>query len=428
MSDNKESKDKELIPYIAETLRSYELPYKQGAWEQFTSKRSRSLWAIMWPYASVAALLLVVTGLYLFRTPIIPVPEGVTETAETADQSPIYPEQHAVIPESVEPVAVTVTRPAPAKARPIATALPEARSEIVVAESEIVVADVPVQEESVIETATAVTEQAPAPDIVIAENQPDRFLQMVHREQQVARQPTESPSASRHTTGKKWDIGLVLAPAANDQQLQMSGGVSFAYRLTDRLSVGSGVSIAQLGVERSSVLGGSPLSQGPQVSSSYESTTSWGKNMVRADVPLENKELESIRTQVVGLDIPLDFRFHINPRFYASAGASFFAVLNEERINNYARHVNHMLTVENSLGESSIQPVAETQHVSETTTDQPLSNSSYNGFINFSVGHRLPLFRRIGISLEPFYKLPVGRLAARDVNLSYGGMKVTAGF
>src|SRR5690606_13026313 len=258
----------ELIPYIAETLRSYELPYKQGAWEQFASKRSRPLWAVMWPYASVAALLSVVAGLYLFRTPAIPVPEGVTETAETADQPTIYPEQHAVIPEPMEPAAVTVTRSAHAKARPIATALPEARSEIVVAESEIVVADVPVQEESVMEAATAVTEQVPVPDIVIAENQPDRFLQMIRREQQVAGQPTESPSASRHTAGKKWDIGLVLAPAANDQQLQLSGGISFAYRLTDRLSVGSGVSIAQLGVERASALGGSPLPQGPQASPS----------------------------------------------------------------------------------------------------------------------------------------------------------------
>lgn len=443
MSDNKE-KDKELIAYIAEKLREHELPYKQGAWENFSSGQKKPLRAVLWPYASVAAVLLLVAGLYWFRTPAIHGPETANATAETAfapGQPAGAPEQPGTVTSgSVEPVAAA-KRQKDSDVRPAVGVITRTPPAIVESAS---FASTP---EPVADTSAPVSDQAPSV-IAIAEEQPvipqetgqpavsdeDRFLQLLRREQQIAGQSTSSSGHSRAAM-KKWDVGLVLAPAANEQQMQLSGGVSFAYRLTDRISVGSGVSIAQLGVERAPVLAGgmppqasSPGPQGPQASPSFESAVEGVKNMAPADRLVENKVLESVRTQVVGLDIPLDFRFHIHPRFYASAGASFFAVLNEERTNNYTKQMSRMADVADKFGQSSMQPVVETQHVSEAAGDQPLSSSGYNGFINLSVGHRLPLSRRFGISLEPFYKLPVGRLAGQDVNLSYGGMRVTAGF
>ncbi len=398
MSDNKE-KDRELIAYIAEKLREHELPYKQGAWEKFSSGQKKPLWAVLWPYASVAAVLLLVAGLYWLRTPAVHRPETANATRETAfapGQPEDSPEQPGTVTSgSVVPVADAKRQKDP-DARPAVRII--TRTSPAVMES----ASFTSTPETVADTSAPVADQAPSviamaeeQPAVIAEERPvvpqetgqpavseeDRFLQLLRREQQIAGQPTGS-SGHHHAAVKKWDVGLVLAPAANEQQMQLSGGVSFAYRLTDRISVGSGVSIAQLGVERAPVLaGGAPPQaspsgpqgvQGPQGTQVLPPSFESAKNMTPADRLVENKVLESVRTEVVGLDIPLDFRFHIHPRFYASAGASFFAVLNEERTNTYSKQVSRMADVADRFGQSSVQPVVETQHVSEAAGDQPL--------------------------------------------------------
>lgn len=59
--DNK----KELIDDIADKLRDYELPYREGAWEKFASLDKGRKSRVLWPYWSAAAVLLALGICYI---------------------------------------------------------------------------------------------------------------------------------------------------------------------------------------------------------------------------------------------------------------------------------------------------------------------------------------------------------------------------
>src|SRR5690606_35951257 len=47
---------------------------------------------------------------------------------------------------------------------------------------------------------------------------------------------------------ERWDLGVMVAPSLTSEKVNLGGGLTVAYRISDKFSIGSGVSIAQLGV------------------------------------------------------------------------------------------------------------------------------------------------------------------------------------
>ncbi len=130
----------------------------------------------------------------------------------------------------------------------------------------------------------------------------------------------------------------------------------------------------------------------------------------------------------MGLDIPIDFKYQVTKQFYASAGVSLFTVLNEQRTNNYITSSPTNRSLQTSEGFVYNQPEFQTQKVSEKSTDTPLQGNSYSGFLNFSVGRKMPISSKVGISVEPFIKQPIGKLSNENLNLRYGGVRIITSF
>ncbi|SEN35613.1 Outer membrane protein beta-barrel domain-containing protein [bacterium A37T11] len=418
MNDNKQD-DKELISYIAEVLKEYSTSYKEGAWEKFASVNVPVRKRILWPYLSGAAMLLLAGSLFWLRSPEvnkqvvsrkIPITQEIK--TETATETPASTTKILISRGKQE----QIVRPKYLRIS-IATAL----SSVLPATPKVNLA----VQNSVADVATHSSQR----DIF----QEDRFLKLLQRDQgkassQESEKSFENTSTLALNRQKKWDYSIALAPATTRDRFNFGGGLEVAYRLNDRISVGTGISVAGLGVQRSDRQIYSPRVSASSPQASLATGLTAANKLAAADEKLEDKQLESVRTSVLGLDIPLNFKYAINKYFYASAGASIFAVVNETRTNVYAKQVTSTENFSSINGASAVKPIIETVSVSEKTAEQPLRNSNFNGFINFSVGHRIPLSGKFQLGLEPFIKLPIGRAAKQDVNLSYGGIKLSAGF
>lgn len=225
----------------------------------------------------------------------------------------------------------------------------------------------------------------------------------------------------------KWDMGLVVASAMTTERLNLGGGISVAYRLSDRVSLRSGVSVGRYGVNMEGArLGGDyHASNGPQHAPVVH--PSLDKNAEAIPVRY-TRQLNSTTSRLLTMDIPVDVKYAWTGRFYTSVGLSFLGVLDEERTYHFIDRINEPAFAENASSGNDIQYSVRAFHVEERAAEQPLHGKGYAGFLNFSIGHRTPLTRKVHVSIEPFFKLPVGRLSHEDMNLTNGGVRIVTGF
>ncbi len=416
----KEEHEEKLIRDMVDALRDHSEPYKEGAWEGFLAHEQQSKRPVrpLWPWlSSVAAVLLAGIAFYIFYTPSeAPVKENpVVVNQEPKPEAPGIREDVAIVPpsevetESWSPQAVNkvshrgalLANLTPAKLsgyqrtystvlRPTTLSVPAARKAIISAEEEV---------ESVIR-------KKQEPLLYTYDDLSD-----------------EKSSAETEKI-KSWDVGVLISPAVtNVDRVNMGGGVRVAYNINKKLSVGSGISVMDLGLRQNADVA-------PPVAASPASlpNAAYGGALLAMRSP-EQRELVSVQTNLFALDVPVEFRYRISERFYASAGVSVLAGLKENRVNNYLVTDNSMRSLD-FAGEGFTQNSRTGQlfELSETAPQGPYEGNSYSGFLNFSVGHQWPLSRKVGLSLEPYVKLPVGRLSRQDMDLRHGGLRVITSF
>lgn len=186
-----------------------------------------------------------------------------------------------------------------------------------------------------------------------------------------------------------------------------------AYAVSPKVSISSGVSYLQLDAER-----------GVPRTSMYNSPVSVEAGAVNINV--NNKTLDKVQANLVGLDIPLTLNYHINKRIFTSVGVSVFSVLNESGSRQY---LNEMAAVSYDFGDARTpEPVVRTFYSKESSPDKMYEGKSVNGFFNFSVGYSIPLSKKVGFSIEPFVKIPMGYISPEELNLSNGGVKISTRF
>src|SRR5690606_22842438 len=120
------------------------------------------------------------------------------------------------------------------------------------------------------------------------------------------------------------------------EKLNLSGGIAVAYQLSDKFSVGSGVSIGRLGMGENPNYnpssGNLPRYSAAPVGDEYIQGLAKSREEYKRDVTLTSN--------VVALDIPLDFRYEIFKGFYTSVGVSYVAVLSEQRTEHFIGGLN----------------------------------------------------------------------------------------
>lgn len=444
---NEREENKELIQRMAETLRNHVEPYREGAWERFATANTKPAKRVLWlPYWGAAAVLLLAMGLFWFtRRPNTP--DGVQhEIAQHDADSPQQaaprvtkvpatgksPVDDTLVPEtSLVQIPTADDRRAKAPENdPLLLAVNSANvdSDTVAAQYTVTQDVMPGGAVAVFDTAAG-TKADPVPQplaTTVEEDTPEQPADRFSRNGLVDQEPVNSAYAVAANKPEgalgKWNLGLVVSPSLTSEQVNMGGGIAVAYRLSDKFSLGSGVSIGQLGV-------GQNPDYEPGMQSDFQNYPSpnTGGNGFIAEAKAYREET-SVTSSVVTLDIPFDLRYDVAKGFYTSVGVSYVAILDEQRTSHYVAQLNERTLENNYAADKNLAAAVEAVFSEEKIAAQPLKGNGYTGFMNFSVGRKISLSSKLSIAVEPYFKLPIGRLSRADMDFTNGGIRIVTGF
>ena len=430
----------ELIHQLAERLRNHTEPYKDGAWERFAAthgKRRRKLW----PYWSAAAMVLAAIGLYWFtrhasETTMPPqvVQQGVesrplepserkddivgADTEAAADRPVVSAhnsgkerEQRRDVVKPVVGTHAVVHEETAEGDRASDRGTADQPAVLAVVAADTVVAAVPEARQLAVAIAPDEAEQ-PATD-----GRPDVAFNgdLANPDAYAAR-----PQKPDHGM-EKWDLGIVVSPSLTSEAVNIGGGFAIAYRISDKFSVGSGISVAELGV------GENPGYQ-PQHEGVLNSPSTSDYFNGHSGLAVNYRREVSMTSNVVTLDIPLDLRYEVAKGFYTSVGLSYVAVLDEQRTGHYVDRLNKNTFATAQSSTANRLPSTEFVYSSEEISAKPLQGNGYAGYMNFSIGKKLPISRKLFLSVEPYFKLPIGRLSREEMNFTNEGIRIVTGF
>ena len=183
-----------------------------------------------------------------------------------------------------------------------------------------------------------------------------------------------------------------MLPTVTSAAVNVGAGVLTAYKLSDHFSLGTGVAYTGLG---------SAVAHKPGISA------------------LNSKQLQSVNASYRAIDIPLNLVYNVNKKLYTSVGVSYINVVEEKATNTF---VSEQRYYSFDAAASSYSAGLSTQTTQESSQTQTLKGMGSLGFFNFSVGRKQEVYK-YHISIEPFIKVPVGKLSQQDLKLTNGGMK-----
>lgn len=232
--------------------------------------------------------------------------------------------------------------------------------------------------------------------------------------------------------GDKFDLGLFVSPQSTGQKTNIGGGLTLAYNLTNKISVRTGASYNsyEVGLVKNPMEAAS--AEAVVVSQKANDVTA-GKSMVAYNAPESNRmimpNINAVTSVVQSLDVPLEIKYNVAKSFYAVAGVSYSAILNQERNAHYVDNVN-METFSKGFPEDEKQMKTAVAAVSKTvkSADKNVSTNGFNGFVNFSIGKKVKINNHMGVSVEPYFKVPVGQYRRADMDYTNGGIRVMTNF
>lgn len=206
-------------------------------------------------------------------------------------------------------------------------------------------------------------------------------------------------------TDSRWDFGVEVSPTLLQSRLNMGAGVTTEYKLSKSFSLSSGVAYVA-------------MAAGKNLTPDFSQASN-----------MSNKKLTSVNSDIRAIDIPISLTFNVNKQLYTSVGVSYFGVISEKRNNKYLTELEVSSTLQDvATGDiKSFQSVLREKN-NEVVTETPLNGNSYLGFFNFSVGRKQEIFNRYNIVVEPFLKIPVGKLSNQDLKLTNGGVRLKLTF
>ncbi len=207
--------------------------------------------------------------------------------------------------------------------------------------------------------------------------------------------------------GSNWDFGVELLPTMTKSSLNLGAGLTTAYKISENFSISSGIAYIQLDAGQ----------QFDQIGSSVAVNSGSSKRLISTDA------------NISAIDIPISLTYNLNSHLYTSIGVSYFNVLSEKRNNNYLTELPVSRTVADpATGLLSTNTALLVGENKEPAPELPLNGNSYLGFFNFSIGRKQQIFKTYHVILEPFIKIPVGKLSNEDLKLTNGGMKLKFSF
>ncbi len=441
---NKKDKDREdIIEKMIAALKEHEEPYSPGAWERFSAKSAgqpapasrRSI--LPWAAWGAAASVILAVGLFFvlqqdrFENPVL---EDLVQNKQIPQSQDTQHTDSELVPSTVRPAL---------SSRPTVAATSVDRETVVRRQEpldlfaqnlRVAVA----QDERLITQVSLET-----PEFATARSSEESWMARLDPLTDLT--PIAVQPRKLEQTEDKWSLGLMVASALTTEKVNVGGGLNVTYQLSDNFSISSGVGIASLGVNSS---GDRLFSTGvgfssrayhahqdapqgfPAPSDPLGPNKPGSEGLMAADkIPaFHHRTLTGVTSEVVALDIPIQLNYQVSKTFYTSVGVSVVGILNENRTNHYLDLVNRPVESVAGYASSSLQYSVQQVYVREAAAEAPLRNQGLGGFLNFSVGRKIPFSANLNLSVEPFFKMPLGQLQNSDMNMTNAGFRLVADF
>ncbi len=401
----KASDEHDLIAHIKGGLADYQEEYSPGAWENFQKKEGRERGLVFWMggLSGIAALLLLSFGLFLYvkkeNKASVDAVRSVNSTTNVKKTLPDNKNKPEVTRDqkALDDFVGNKKKKANEPAKPL---------DIIdngVLSSQISVTQDPEIKKEPIASGTEVP----------AGVQIEKKVRGITLDEFLAKENASNSQANaKPAATDKWDLGVIVAPAiGNSKKLNMGYGMSMAYHISKKVSIGSGLSYNEMDASKK-------IGTGQQY---YNSPS----NSAFAS---DSKNLEGVSTQLTGIDIPLEFKYKLSESFYANAGVSAFAVINQKQSNTYQQNRVMQSTTVSPSGDLKQQSYLLTQKVTESADPAEVSKRNLIGFYNFSFGYRQKLSKDRFIGIEPFIKIPMKDISKENLRLMGTGLKVRFDF
>lgn len=218
--------------------------------------------------------------------------------------------------------------------------------------------------------------------------------------------------ADNNGSSRKWHMGVMVVPAvSNSAKLNMGYGLSVGYKLSNRLSLASGLSYAEL-------------------TGSKDAGTGQGQSL--ASIASSGRTLTALDASLTGLNVPLEIRYQVSSKIYVGTGVSAMAVLSDKVERRYAIAQMQSSALEANTGYAlkpdAMQSIASNLNKREVIPDQEVGAKDFAGFINFSLGFKQPLNKSKSLSIEPFVSVPMSNnLFNQNIKMTNGGLRIKLG-
>ncbi|RRA99941.1 outer membrane beta-barrel protein [Larkinella rosea] len=449
----KDSIHKRLTDHIRKTVGRYELPYEPGSWEEFQrlQRRRRQQPVIWFRYALAACLLLGILGVPVwFYTNKSDGTQLAVRSPKSglSGQRPLHPSVEnrqrvgAVLPDRIAAGANRTEKPLVRSAKGTSTETKEKnaanrqdeyeqnrfenqnrggvnnRLEIAdrLPKNRFIQPETPFNETRQTRISADLPAESSTQTASFAFINPRsiRFLQHPLRPLSLPLSIWKNEPAVAKIepakTGPKPVWGVSLAPqsvyaAGSSPSVAVGGGLFSEIPLSRKFSLSTGLSMAQqkLGTKEAGL-------------------------MVFSTVP----QLVSTGIRLTSVDLPLNIRFRpgrlASKGFYAEAGLSSLAFLNEHYAYTYEQTRQETISVMGTNGqEVHVTQLVTTQQT--TTQSAPAFQKIYWGrIINLSIGVERRLGTQFRLSAEPYVKYPVGPFTRENLMLGSGGVSLRLGF
>ncbi|HSI75803.1 MAG TPA: outer membrane beta-barrel protein [Lunatimonas sp.] len=440
----KEQFDKKLVEKIKDSFSHHEEPFDPRQWEKLSAayfKPTSSVWQLYWPYFTVgiaASLLLV-----LFYNPlgmnwesenttsseisVIPVPDRIPEDLYSLDSSITLGAESDSERPTNKPEDSSTSLPLQLHA---SVAMSKIEHKTEERESPVIV-----QEE--LDPANVKQLQMELPELTIEGNLSENGSKDPARQATTPMDQSEAldkvsewlaeNGSSLPVTPKKeragpLKLGVMVSPQANSNAsggMNLGAGVMSEFSLTRRLKLDVGVNYA-----RQSMM----PDRSPNMAMEMASYSSSRQQMDAQNIVTSSNFIGSVmQLNFASLDIPVNLKYRVldrkNTGLFLITGLSSMVYLDQQATETF--QTNSFFT-SSDLGLSFAPSV---QNYTSVYTPEGGGNSvDVGGMLNLSIGYEYNLSDGMFISLEPFYKLPLGNLTFANQQFSIGGMNLRMNF
>ncbi|WP_158858637.1 outer membrane beta-barrel protein [Lunatibacter salilacus] len=440
----KEQFDKKLVEKIKDSFSHHEEPFDSRQWEKLSAayfKPTKSVWQLYWPYITtgIAASLLLV----LFFSPLgmnwesgntasndvpaIPVPDTIPDDLYSMDSSIALRDKKAPAKSKLKIEHIPESLSSPQQPRD-GMAKNEAKSG-----GEIP----PVLNQQQLDPANVQQIPMELPELAIGENLSEKASKDPATQATTPMDQSEAldkvnewlaengsilPVTPKKERAGPLKLGVMVSPQANSNAtggMNLGAGVMSEFSLTRRLKLDVGVNYA-----RQSMV----PDRAPNMVMEMASYSNSRQQMDTKSIMTSSNFIGSeMQLNFASLDIPVNLKYRVldrkNAGLFLITGLSSVVYLDQQATETFQ---TSSFFTSSDLGLSFAPSV---QNYTSVYTPEGGGNSvDVGGMLNLSIGYEYNLSDGMFISLEPFYKLPLGNLTFANQQFSIGGMNLRMNF